>query len=313
MEEAGAEVLVHTADVAVVEELSAAVSAVRASFGRLDAVVHAAGVTDRRAFVPVRELDDEGSEVHFRPKVHGLLSLFEVLRDVQLDFCLVQSSLSAVLGGLGFAAYAAANAFMDAFVEQLEPRRGGPWISVDWDTWRAGAPAAGDDGAGFGATIERYAMSHREGLDAVERVLALGRGGQLVSSTGDLRARIAQWVELRSDRGEAALAHPRPQLSRPYSAPQTEAERVIASVWQDVLGVHQVGRHDDFFELGGHSLLATQVFARLRRALDLDLSMRTLFEGSTVEALGVAIETIRWAGSTIGVPAPDGEREEIEV
>ena len=53
---------------------------------------------------------------------------------------------------------------------------------------------------------------------------------------------------------------------RRYEEPEGEVERAIAAVWQEVLKVERVGRHDDFFVLGGHSLMAMQVIARIRYA-----------------------------------------------
>ncbi|ASF47776.1 non-ribosomal peptide synthetase [Methylovulum psychrotolerans] len=50
-----------------------------------------------------------------------------------------------------------------------------------------------------------------------------------------------------------------------YAAPQGEAETVLAQLWQDLLGVGQVGRYDHFFELGGHSLLAIGLIERLQQ------------------------------------------------
>jgi hypothetical protein len=54
-------------------------------------------------------------------------------------------------------------------------------------------------------------------------------------------------------------------VSRAYEAPLGEVEEAIAQVWQELLGLERVGRHDQFFELGGHSLLAIQVVSRLRQ------------------------------------------------
>ena len=56
-------------------------------------------------------------------------------------------------------------------------------------------------------------------------------------------------------------------------APRTEAERIIAGIWSDVLGLERVGVTDNFFELGGDSILVIQVISRCRRA-GLDLSAR---------------------------------------
>ena len=60
-------------------------------------------------------------------------------------------------------------------------------------------------------------------------------------------------------------------------------------MWQELLGIEQVGIDDDFFELGGHSLLATQIIARLRSMLSADLSLESIFEAPTVRQLSQLI------------------------
>ena len=51
------------------------------------------------------------------------------------------------------------------------------------------------------------------------------------------------------------VQHSRPELLTRFVPPSTELERKIAEIWQELLGIQQVGIHDDFFELGGHSLM----------------------------------------------------------
>src|SRR5262249_26662744 len=69
--------------------------------------------------------------------------------------------------------------------------------------------------------------------------------------------------------------------NRQYVAPQEEVEEILAGIWQELLRVERVGRHDHFFELGGHSLLIVQVLERLRR-VGLSAQVRTLFETPTL-------------------------------
>ncbi len=80
----------------------------------------------------------------------------------------------------------------------------------------------------------------------------------------------------------------RPELERPFAAPRSAAERLVASIWSQVLGVERIGADDDFFDLGGHSLLATQVVARLGRIVSVTLPVRVLFEQPTVSRLTAA-------------------------
>jgi acyl carrier protein len=74
-------------------------------------------------------------------------------------------------------------------------------------------------------------------------------------------------------------------LSREYEAPMGEVEQAIAAIWKELLGLEQVGRNDHFFELGGHSLLAARVLAELRARFAIEVSIRDVFERTTVRTL----------------------------
>lgn len=74
-----------------------------------------------------------------------------------------------------------------------------------------------------------------------------------------------------------------------FVAPRTDVERMLAALWQEILGIGRAGVHDDFFALGGHSLLASQLLARLRRDHGINLSFRKIFEAPTVEKLAQVI------------------------
>jgi len=81
-------------------------------------------------------------------------------------------------------------------------------------------------------------------------------------------------------------ALPAPELSdldvATSAPPRTPEEQQLAGIWSEVLGVGQIGIHDDFFALGGHSLLATQLIARVSRELGADIPLRRLFEAPTI-------------------------------
>jgi acyl-CoA synthetase (AMP-forming)/AMP-acid ligase II/acyl carrier protein len=87
-----------------------------------------------------------------------------------------------------------------------------------------------------------------------------------------------------------ALADARSELIAIYVAPRTPAEELLASLWAEVLGVAQVGVHDNFFDLGGHSLLATRLIAQLRETFQVELPLRALFEHPTVATQVAVVE-----------------------
>ena len=93
--------------------------------------------------------------------------------------------------------------------------------------------------------------------------------------------------------------------------PRTPTERALATIWEDVLGVDEVGVDDDFFELGGHSLLAVRVVSKVRDVLDVDLPFRALFDSPTVGGLAQAVEAGGRAPASVPplVPVPRGGAE----
>jgi acyl carrier protein len=71
--------------------------------------------------------------------------------------------------------------------------------------------------------------------------------------------------------------------------PRTATEERLARLWAEVLGLEQVGIHDNFFEIGGHSLLATQLIAHIAKTFKVTLPLRALFEAPTIANLALLL------------------------
>ncbi|GAA1300091.1 type I polyketide synthase [Saccharothrix xinjiangensis] len=295
LEAAGGEVLTLTADVADADSVRAAVARVRERFGALHGVVHGAGASDVAAFGLGHAVDRAQCDAHFRPKVGGFLALHRALAAEPLDFRLTLGSLSAVLGGIGFAAYAAANAALDGFALTANDDGAGPWLAVDWEGWRVG-----DEKHPLpGATVADFRMSPEEGVALFERALTLtGLAGQVVTSSGPLGARLRAWVdhEASDARPDASPRHARPALATPHAAPTTDEQVRLVEIWADLLGIDGIGVDDDFFELGGHSLLAVRVLARVRAELSTSLSLEDMLRTPTVRAVAAHLAAPAAAG-----------------
>jgi acyl transferase domain-containing protein/surfactin synthase thioesterase subunit len=289
-----AKVLVRAGDVADVERLAAVVDEAETTFGRIDGVFHLAADVRPETFELARDATDEHLDDVFRAKVAGTLALDEVLRDRSPDFVLLASSLVAVVGGLGNLSYAAANAFLDAYAAGRSSHRT-RWVAVNWDAWRL--PGTLGAYTGRGTTLELVLgdlpMAPDEAIDALRRILEGPSVPQVIVSTGDLDARIAQLDDTRAS-GRRGEREPTTRASQqPFEEPETDLERTLASLWEDALRVDRVGRSDNFFELGGDSLVAVQLVGRLREVLGMEVDLRAFVESPTIAALAAAIAESR--------------------
>jgi acyl carrier protein len=105
-------------------------------------------------------------------------------------------------------------------------------------------------------------------------------------------------------KGLPEVGSERPETGEKYIAPRNEVEELVAGIWEEVLGVEEVGMEDNFFELGGHSLLATQVVSRIREIFKVDIALRRLFERPTIGGLsGEIVKEEVGSGETIEVRA----------
>jgi thioesterase domain-containing protein/acyl carrier protein len=74
------------------------------------------------------------------------------------------------------------------------------------------------------------------------------------------------------------------------SAPQTQVEKLLATIWTDLLEVSEIGINDNFFEVGGHSLLAVRLFAQIEKRFGESLPLATLFQAPTIAQLAAIFE-----------------------
>jgi acyl carrier protein len=143
-------------------------------------------------------------------------------------------------------------------------------------------------------------MSPEEGCEAFERLIYRRPGSQVVESTGDLETRIDQWIRRQSLRSAAdslsqkkTTLYARPHLQTAYIPTSNDVEEKIAHIWQQVLGIENVGIHDNYFDLGGTSLSALQVIAQLQKEFSVPVSPIVLFEASTVSELSKRLQPNR--------------------
>ncbi|GAA4894929.1 SDR family NAD(P)-dependent oxidoreductase [Streptomyces coeruleoprunus] len=270
-------------DVSDADAVAACLAAVRAEFGPLNGVVHAAGVL-RDGFALTKSPDDLAAVL--APKADGLRALDAATADDPLDFFVAFSSIAAHIGSAGQTDYAYANAYLEAYAE-----RGGRVTAIAWPMWADGGmrqtpEAAAEIAArtGFGV------LPTTTGLDLLER--ALGTPGALVAAYGDVERITAT---LTAPAPAPASAKPLPAAGDGTGdgigdgtgdGPRGDALRLLRGLIAAETGLDPAELAEDapFDRLGIDSLMITKLNRELDRHFDA-LSKTLFFEYGTLGEL----------------------------
>lgn len=277
--------------------LTAAVQEAARRDGRLAGVVYTPGMSVSEGIRAVLDSSPELFARHMTTKMAGLHALDAALDGVAYDRCLIVGSLSSLLGGVGGAAYTAANWYADTYVARRNRTAATPWLNVQWEHWREADAPGLRDAADCGP---------QEGKELYRLLTAVGGEGPFTvcAADPDVREALARQAEAGSGVGappagggpagpSGGTAKGRPKMSVPYVAPRDETEEYVAGMWRDMLGIDEIGVRDSFFELGGQSLLAMQLVGRLRDAHGIELPLGEIFQEATVATIA---QLIRAAG-----------------
>jgi acyl transferase domain-containing protein len=277
LESLGAEVLYIRADISRYQDVERLIARIKTEFGRIDGVIHSAGVT-RDALLFTKNMEELNAVL--APKVYGTIGLDQALDREELDFFILFSSISAILGNPGQSDYAYANSFMDCYAAYRERLRRsgarfGRSIAINWPLWREGGIKAGEQlQQWLQEDLGLQPLSNDRGIAAFERALRLKEtqwivlpgGGRKVAAV--LNRRYAETDIDPGLRGEADADNRRLQQ-------QTEDYlRQIVSQ-ETKIPVNQVNSLETFERYGVDSLVIMNLTRRLER--DFGVLSKTLF------------------------------------
>ncbi|CAH9052385.1 hypothetical protein PSECIP111854_00959 [Pseudoalteromonas sp. CIP111854] len=236
----------------------ALLSRVSAKWGQINGLFHCA-TTGVKSFGLLSEITTEQWVNEFAAKVDCLEVIQAATRPFELDFVLVMSSVSALLGGLGHSAYSAANCYQDAFVQRHNQLASFTtrWLSINWDGWQTGLELNDADKA--------HALSDEDGLLLLEQALGdPSSPAQVVATCSPLQQRIEKWVKLNSLR----------TLNGGDS--QGDVTERMRGIWSQLFGVVPDSDHTGFFTSGGDSMYAMLLVKSLQTEFNFSLPMQDL-------------------------------------
>ncbi len=271
-------------DVSDEKSLKSAFDSTLEQFGKINGIIHAAGLVGDRAVKLIDDINKNNFEEQLAAKVNGTINLSKLAKDFAPDFILFQSSLASILGGLGFASYSAVNNFIDAFViQQASGNNKTKWITVNWDAWK------------FNETQQK-GITPGKGIEILGKILTVNSPNQILVSVDDINNSIEKWLLKKhdeineEDENEGNVFHERPELDTEYIEASTDLEREILTEWQKLLGIEKIGVNDNFFDLGGDSLIGTQLVSGMRNKFNVDIPLVAVFENATIKGIANLIE-----------------------
>ena len=297
--EMGVPVELALADAADSAKLTSLVNALKRATPPLRGIIHAAASLDDGALI---NQDGERFRKVLAPKAMGAYRLHQLTVDHPLDFFVLYSSATTLLGSPGLGNYVAANAFLDALAHQRH-RQGLPALSVNWGVF-SGIGLAGVDDEKRAARMEHHGMERltpEAGNRVLERLLRAG-----TVQVGVVPMDVRTWIEsfptaahsrlasrlLAEHRdavdkaggdaaflkalGEATVSQ-RPKLVEHYALAQ--AARVLR------LPADRISRDRPLTEVGLDSVMGLELRNRLALALNITLPPTILWTYSTMESL----------------------------
>ena len=293
---AGAQVVIQNADVADLDRMRAVLGEAAACMPPLAGVFHAAGILDDATLT-----NTDGARLArvLAPKVSGAWNLHRLTQGQPLEHFVCFSSAAAALGSAGQGAYVAANAFLDALVEQRRAQ-GLAGLSIQWSAWEGGGMAAGMDAV----------RSREMGMEPISPAMGQEALGQLLWSARSPVVMFfpVDWPTFQRRHAGGAMPSLLKRLGEPSRGRGTEVARGIRQALAESHPDMRLGLLDEFvraqlsktlglsptrpldpkrrlLDLGMDSLMAVELRNRLRTALEVSLPSTLLFEHPTAERL----------------------------
>ncbi|HEX3044250.1 MAG TPA: SDR family NAD(P)-dependent oxidoreductase [Bacillota bacterium] len=296
IEQNGSQVVCYSADVSNQDDMARILAELRAKYGKINGIIHSAGVAGD-GFI-IRKEDDVFQAV-LAPKIQGTWILDRLTRDDHLDFIVLFSSIATLLIGAGQGDYTAANTYLDSF-SAYRNRLGQKTLAINWPAWK-------ETGMAFDYNTNQdsifKALGTARGIECFAEVLNRSLTKVVIAAVNypDPRAQLlleAPSLFRVSEAVKSALMNWRQQSQRQTAVkPQknyelrilgkedgtyTETETILARIWGEALGIHEINIYDNFHDLGGDSIVAIQIINRLNEDWPRKSHIGELFEHGNI-------------------------------
>ncbi|GAV15983.1 SDR family NAD(P)-dependent oxidoreductase [Paenibacillus sp. chi10] len=305
IEENGANVRFYAVDVANESKMAGVIADLKKEFGRINGIVHCAGVAGNGFLVRKEEAVFE--EV-LAPKIRGTWVLDRLTKDDPPDFFVLFSSISTLISAVGQGDYTAANAYLDAF-SRARTKQGRRTLSLNWAMWKETGMALDYNVRNDSCFRELHTKEallafdgifHTEASNVIigelkhEEVQELLTGDTFGYLSPELRDRIVKRAPANTGIPATGERPVRPvqantitnvTLKGKEEGSFSDIEQKLASIWSKLMGMDSISIHDNFYDIGGNSILATHLLRELDEAFPNHFDITDIFSYPTISLM----------------------------
>ncbi|MRN52278.1 type I polyketide synthase [Paenibacillus monticola] len=272
IEASGSFVHCYQANIGKMEEIEAALTIIKEHHGTINGIFHCAGLPgDGFILRKEKAIFDEV----VLPKFEGTWLLDNLTRELDLDFLVLFSSMTSIVGAPGQGDYAAANAYMDAY-SMYRNKLGKRTLAINWSAWTETGMVTH-----LGITKKDVlfkSLRNREGLEILDELMKYNVSNVI---TGEMNYELANFTEIESVIGVSKKIKKNMEKSSKKrvrgsnkknvrttaeidikgkaQGEYTEMEKILASLYATVLELDEIDIYSNFNDLGGDSIMATEV------------------------------------------------------
>jgi acyl transferase domain-containing protein/thioesterase domain-containing protein/SAM-dependent methyltransferase/acyl carrier protein len=270
------------------EALREVIGQAQEKFGVIKGAIH---IPSSEIGYCVKGASPEELQDRLRSAIKGMQTLDEMLRSLDLDFFIHISTSKSDSWQANESGLCAESAFLEAYCRSRALTTPGRTVTTHWAGCDSQEIAAG------GAVFDSYLEAYDRILTAKDLTQIIFRPEQIVLSNAspDRLNNASSSPEVPDGGREVDATHlvgsayARPALGYGYVAARNEIERRLAGIWQELLGINQVGVYDDFFELGGESLLALQLVSKISKLFNVEVPLNIVLDASNIARLSELI------------------------
>ncbi|NEZ41999.1 SDR family NAD(P)-dependent oxidoreductase [Paenibacillus alvei] len=311
LENLGCTILLRYADVSDMARMESILSELKAAYGPINGIIHCAGMAGD-GFLFNKNMNTFRDVI--RPKIDGTVVLDALTKGETLDFFILFSSMTSLLGGPGQSDYTAANAFLDAYATYLR-KKGIPALTVNWPGWSEVGMAV-DYQVADAVTLFR-SLETEAAIQALNEIIKYDLSnvipGQInydvLQQIGEnnLPFKLSAWLKKNLDRHISRHTTKKKQVAKQTITPEdvhiigkndnyTTTENEVAFRYAIVLDLREIDIYESFNSLGGDSIHAMELLKEINAVYPRTIDITDIFTHSSVEELAGLIDKKRGIG-----------------